>query len=68
MKTQSRETPIEDQVSESGGKSGARPERQWESFPQPADCSVKWDFEGLSQPPRVRDQSEVTATASGDPR
>ncbi len=48
------------------GDTEARPARQWEPFPQPADCSVKWDFEGLSQPPRARDQVETTGATSRD--
>lgn len=52
-----------------GGRSAldngeARPAKLWESFPQPADCSVKWDFEGLSRPPRARDQVETTGATS----
>ncbi|MBN1248184.1 MAG: hypothetical protein JXC32_11040 [Anaerolineae bacterium] len=66
MKTNNAETPVEDEVSEGGDQPAARPEKHWESFPQPADCSVKWDFEGLSRPPRARDRGEVVAAASSE--
>ncbi|MCU0520560.1 MAG: hypothetical protein MUF84_07710 [Anaerolineae bacterium] len=55
-------------LAETDSQHDERPEKQWESFPQPADCSVKWDFEGLSQPPRARDRTDAAGTASGNAR
>ena len=67
METKNAAPQADEASAETDGKQDARPEKQWESFPEPADCSVKWDFEGLSRPPRMRDRPEA-ATSSGSAR
>lgn len=62
MSTRQSATSAEERNTE--GDHEPRPAKQWESFPQPADCSVKWDFEGLSQPPRAREQVDTTTGAT----
>ncbi len=37
-----------------------RTAKHWESFPQPAGWSVKWDFEELEKPPRPNGLKEQT--------
>ncbi len=37
-----------------------RAAKHWESFPQPAGWSAKWDFEELEKPPRLNGPKEQT--------